>query len=200
MVTLKILYIDDSPEPALTKYLDKYKHAACEFDYSDIKFNPDEGYERLINDSKVKSSNIIFVDSRLFENRNAITGKFTGEEFKIILKKYFPFIEVIVITQNDVEEGYETISKYDSKSGQSADEYYGEIIPPILEQAVKNIFEFRKIASEMEKNTRWEKVMIEKIVNSINGQGVFDELTKNDIDEVIEMFQELQEKIDGEYR
>ena len=42
--------------------------------------------------------------------------------------------------------------------------------------------------------------MIEKIVNSINGQGVFDELTKNDIDEVIEMFQELQEKIDGEYR
>lgn len=196
MITLKILYIDDSPEPALAKYLDKYKSTTCEFDYSDIRFNPDEGYERLINDSEVTSSNIIFVDSRLFENRNATTGKFTGEEFKIILKKYFPFIEVIVITQNDVEEGYETISKYDSKSGQTSDEYYGEIIPPILEQAVRNIFEFRKIASEMEKNTRWEKVMIEKIINSINGQGIFDELTKNDIDEVIRMFQELQEKID----
>ena len=49
----------------------------------------------------------------------------------------------------------------------------------------------------MEKNTRWEKVMIEKIINSINGQGTFDELTKSDIDEVIKMFQELQEKIDG---
>lgn len=197
MTTLKILYIDDNPDPALAKYLDKYQNNACEFDYSDIVFNPDEGYERLINDSEVRSANIIFIDSRLFENRNAITGKFTGEEFKIILKKYFPFIEVIVITQNDVEEGYETISKYDSKSGQTADEYYREKIPPLLEQAVRNIFEFRKIASEMEKNTRWEKVMIEKIINSINGQGAFDELTKNDIDEVIEMFQKLQEKIDG---
>lgn len=197
MITLKILYIDDSPEPALTKYLDKYKNTVCEFDYSDIVFNSDEGYERLINDSRVRNANIIFIDSWLFEQRNAKMGKFTGEEFKIILKKYFPFIEVIVITQNDVEEGYETISKYDSKSGKTADEYYGEIIPPILEQAVRNIFEFRKIATEMEKNTRWEKVMIEKIINSINGQGTFDELTKNDIDEVIKMFQELQEKIDG---
>lgn len=197
MTTLKILYIDDNPEPALAKYLDTYKNTVCEFDYSDIKFNPDEGYERLINDSRVKSANIIFIDSRLFENRNAKTGKFTGEEFKVILKKYFPFIEVIVITQNDVEDGYETISKYDSKSGKTSNEYYGEKIPPILEQAVKNIFEFRKIASEMEKNTRWEKVMIEKIINSINGQGTFDELTKNDIDKVVEMFQKLQEEIDG---
>ena len=49
----------------------------------------------------------------------------------------------------------------------------------------------------MEKNKRWEKVMIEKIKNSINGQGAFDELTKNDIDEVVEIFQKLQEKIDG---
>lgn len=59
------------------------------------------------------------------------------------------------------------------------------------------IFEVRKIASEMQKNTSWEKVMVEKIVNSINGQGKFDELTKNDIDDVIKMFQELQTKVEG---
>ena len=35
-----------------------------------------------------------------------------------------------------------------------------------------------------------------KIVNSVNGQGKFDELTKNDIDDVIKMFRELQEKIE----
>ena len=106
MTTLKILYIDDHPEAALSKYLDNYKNSNCEIEYSDIEFNPDEGYESLINDPDVKSANIIFIDSKLFENRNAIAGKFTGEEFKIILRKYFPFIEVIVITQNEIAQEY----------------------------------------------------------------------------------------------
>lgn len=67
----------------------------------------------------------------------------------------------------------------------------------LIEQSVRNIFEVRKIAFEMEKNTSWEKVMVEKIVNSVNGQGRFDEFTKNDIDEVIKLFRELQDKVEG---
>lgn len=197
MDILKILYIDDNPEPALAKYLDKYKSKRCELEYSDIIFNPAEGYESLINNPEVIGSNIIFIDSRLFENRNAAFGKFSGEEFKVILKKYFPFIEVIVVTQNDINEGYTTIPKYDSKSGKNAEEYYSQKLPLIIEEAIKNIFEVRKIAEEMEKNSSWEKVMMEKIKNSISGQGVFDELSKKDIDNVIMMFKELQEKIDG---
>ena len=196
MTTLKILYIDDHPEAALSKYLDNYKNSNCEIEYSDIEFNPDEGYESLINDPDVKSANIIFIDSKLFENRNAIAGKFTGEEFKIILRKYFPFIEVIVITQNEIAQEYETISKYDPKCGKKPEEYYDEELPNLLEQSIRNIFEVRKIASELEKTNSWEKVMVEKIVNSVNGQGKFDELTKNDIDDVIKMFRELQEKIE----
>lgn len=84
-----------------------------------------------------------------------------------------------------------------SKCGELPEEYYDDKLPELLEESVKNIFEVRKIASEMEKNTSWEKVMVEKIVNSINGQGRFDELTKNDIDDVIKMFRELQEKVEG---
>ena len=126
-----------------------------------------------------------------------IAGKFTGEEFKIILKKYFPFIEVIVITQNEIAPDYETISKYDPKCGKTPVEYYDEKLPPILDQCIRNIFEVRKITSELQKNTSWEKVMVEKIVNSVNGQGKFDEFTKNDIDDVIKMFQELQTKVEG---
>ena len=151
----------------------------------------------MINNSDVKSANIIFIDSKLFENRNAIAGKFTGEEFKIILKKYFPFIEVIVITQNEIAPGYETLSKYDSKSRMTPEEYYDKELPVLLEQCVRNIFEVRKITSELQKNTSWEKVMVEKIVNSVNGQGKFDEFTKKDIDDVIKMFQELQIKVEG---
>ena len=91
MENLKIIYIDDYPETSLSKYLVKYKNSSCNVESLDIKFNPDAGYESLINNSDVKSANIIFIDSKLFENRTAIAGKFTGEEFKIILKKYFPF-------------------------------------------------------------------------------------------------------------
>lgn len=197
MDTLKIMYIDDNPEPALARYLDEYHSDSCTFAYSNIIFKPEDGYESLINNPAVTSSNIIFIDSRLFENRTATTGKFTGEEFKVILKKYYPFIEVIVVTQNDISEGYATISKYDSKSGKSSKEYYNEKLPQIIEQAVKNIFEARMIAQVMESNASWEKVMMEKITNSISGQGQFDELSKSDIDEVIGLFKALQEKVDG---
>ncbi|MBM6831852.1 hypothetical protein [Faecalicoccus acidiformans] len=195
MTTINILYIDDQPEIALSEYLDNYQLPNCEIEYSDITFNPDKGYESLINDPDVKSANIIFIDSKLFENNNAVSGKFTGEEFKIILKKYFPFIEVIVITQNPIDKEYITIPKFNPKCGKTAEEYYTEKLPNLLEQYIKNIIEVRKIASELEKNNSWEKVMVEKILNSVNGQGKFDELTKNDIDNVIKIFQELEAKI-----
>lgn len=197
MDTIKMIYIDDSPDISLSKYLDKFRSGLCQFDYSDIEFNSEEGYESLINNTEVRTANIIFIDSKLFENRNT-NGKFTGEEFKIILKKHLPFIEVIVITQNEVEEEYETIAKYDSRSDKTAQEYYDSILPELIDHAVKNIFEYRKIASRMKENTIWEDVMIEKIENSLEGKDVYDELTKTDIDHIIGIFQELQEKVDRE--
>ena len=195
MDTIKMIYIDDSPDISLSKYLDKFRSGLCQFVYSDIEFNSEEGYESLINNTEVRTANIIFIDSKLFENRNT-NGKFTGEEFKIILKKHLPFIEVIVITQNEVEEEYETIAKYDSRSDKTAQEYYDSILPELIDHAVKNIFEYRKIASRMKENTIWEDVMIEKIENSLEGKDVYDELTKTDIDHIIGIFQELQEKVD----
>lgn len=195
MDTIKMIYIDDSPDISLSKYLDKFRSGLCQFDYSDIEFNSEEGYESLINNTEVRTANIIFIDSKLFENRNT-NGKFTGEEFKIILKKHLPFIEVIVITQNEVEEEYETIAKFDSRSDKTAQEYYDSILPELIDHAVKNIFEYRKIASRMKENTIWEDVMIEKIENSLEGKDVYDELTKTDIDHIIGIFQELQEKVD----
>lgn len=196
MENIKILYIDDSPETALSKYLDTYTHEECSIEYSDIVFKPEEGYESLINNSEVHSANIVFIDSRLFENRNASMGKFTGEEFKMILKKYFPFIEVIVVTQNEIEDAYETIAKYSPRNDITAEQYYAKVLPNKLKYAIRNICEFRKIASLMKRNTNWEGVLIEKILNSLSGYGTYDELTKDDIDKVIIAFKELQEKFD----
>ena len=49
MDTIKMIYIDDSPDISLSKYLDKFRSDLCQFDYSDIEFNSEEGYESLIS-------------------------------------------------------------------------------------------------------------------------------------------------------
>ena len=39
MDTIKMIYIDDSPDISLSKYLDKFRSDLCQLDYSDIEFN-----------------------------------------------------------------------------------------------------------------------------------------------------------------
>lgn len=198
MEKFSILYIDDSPESGLSRYLDKeYTNPEHETEYTEITFNPEEGYENLIRNSKVQSANIIFIDSKLFENRKVASGKFSGEEFKIILKKYYPFIEVIVISQNGEDPRIKIISKYDPNYGKSAKEYYAEYLPTYIEKAIENILVYRRLAEKMETNTNWEAALKEKVINSLNGVGKYDELNKSDIDTLISAFKELQEKIDG---
>ena len=104
MEKYSLVYIDDNPETALTRYLDEeFRSDNYEIICSEIIFKPEDGYESLLSDQRVSSANIILIDSWLFENRTAANFKFTGEEFKLILKKLFPFIEVIVITQNGTD-------------------------------------------------------------------------------------------------
>ena len=67
-MNINLLYIDDRPEEALAKYLDReYSHAEHITQYSDIVFDPSNGYESLLVDPKVKSANVIIVDSRRFK-------------------------------------------------------------------------------------------------------------------------------------
>lgn len=71
---------------------------------------------------------MIFIDSQLFQNNTASNGKYTGEQFKLILKKIFPYIEVIVITQNEIPEEFtSTIAKYNPNARRNASVRY---IPP----------------------------------------------------------------------
>ena len=197
MEKLSIVYVDDDFESGLERYLDvEYTNPDYEKVYSEIKFNPDDGYESLIRNPYVQSANIIFIDSKLFTNGTVTAGKFTGEEFKIILKKYYPFIEVIVITQNEPDIEMGTISKFNSQSGKSPTEYYTECLPIHIEKAIKNLKIYRNIADKLQENNNWEEALKEKILNSLNGVGIYDELTKTDIDNLISAFKEIQEKID----
>lgn len=198
MEEFNILYIDDSPEPGLGRYLDTgYINTEYKTKYSEIHFNPEDGYDSLIQNPKVQSSNIIFIDSKLFENRTVASGKFSGEEFKIILKKYYPFIEVIVITQNDADPRVGTISKFYPSCGNDVAAYYAAHLPVYIEKAIENILVYRRLAEKLDVNNNWETTLKEKIINSLKGVSTYDELTKADIDKLIIAFKEIQEKIDG---
>ena len=198
MNNFSLVYIDDNPDTALSRYLDlEFRSDNYRIDYSEIRFSPDEGYKSLLSDSRIQHANIILVDSWLFENKTATNQKITGEEFKLVLKKYYPFIEVIVITQNVIEEGVIHISKYDKSFGKSAPEYYASILPGVIDKAIKNIEQYRLLATLVEKNDSWEDVVKEKVVATLNGTSAYDDLTTSDVDKLISAFKEMEECING---
>lgn len=193
MREINIIYIDDKPDPNLSRYLDAdFSDPKFNKNYQEILFKPAEGYESLIKNPLVQTANIIIIDSMLFENSNSVSGKFSGEEFKIILRKYYPFIEVIVITQNEPESRMGTISKYDKTQSENASSYYGRVLPPLIHSAYSNIEKYRSIADKLSENTTLDKYLVEKIINSLDGMNAYDELTKSDIDSLIEAFQKIE--------
>lgn len=191
-----LVYIDDTPDASLTRYLDKdFCHDNYEIVCSEITYNPEEGYASLLTDPKVRGANIILVDSWLFENRTATGGKFTGEEFKLILKKLFPFIEVIVITQNDATGEINKIAKYDRSCGQTATEYYSSVLPRSISAAVANIKQYWLLSELVKQNDIWEDVLKNKVIAALTGTSTYDELTKTDVDNLISAFKEIQESL-----
>lgn len=195
MDKIRIVYIDDNVDVYLSEYLEKeYNHD--NFLYKEISFNSEDGYDCLIDDPRIKEANIVIIDSKLFENDRAVNGKFTGEEFKMILKKIFPFIEVIVITQNELDEDYGTLSKYRGDCGDTFQKYYAMNLKAVLDDSIKNINVYRNIVNKLKNNDGIDKVLIEKITSSLEGLSQYDELTTRDIDNIINAFKEIQEEVD----
>lgn len=199
MEEYNLLYIDDDIDPQLSEYLDRDLRNALQGDLvlhvSEHEFKPAEGYKSLLTNTKVSSANIILIDSRLFENSSAKEGKFSGEEFKIILKKQFPFIEVIVITQNGADDSIRTIAKYDQGCGMLSKEYYDNTLPKLIQQAIEQITIYRNLADRFKNNDSWEPIIKEKVIGSLEGTSEYDSLTAEDIDKLVLAFKEIEEKI-----
>lgn len=200
MEVFKMIYIDDTIDPTLDRFLDQYKPQSedVQLEFFDVPFDPNDGYEYLLNSPKVREANIILIDDCLFENPTVTSGKITGEEFKIVIRKYFPFIETIVITQNKADPDTGTISKYNAQTSGylSAEDYYGDTLPSRIEEAIQQIKFYRQLGKKLEENHNWEPVLREKIINSLQGLDEYHELTKADIDELIKAFKEIQEQLD----
>lgn len=191
---ISLVYIDDDCDEAISAYLDeKYRNDLYDVEYREIEFEGDKGYESLLDSPEVASANVILIDSRLFENnRIKSKGKFSGEEFRMILRKVFPFIEVLVISQNGENKEFDIIPKYRSVSSETSDQYYERVLKSKIDDSIKKVVTFRNISKKLESNKGIEKLLVEKTVDSLNGINDYDDLSKEDIDKLIDAFQSIE--------
>lgn len=193
---INLVYIDDNRDEGISSYLDDvddgYKNDKCDVVYKEIPFKAEEGYESLLNSQDVASANIVLIDSKLFENDNIkCKGKFSGEEFRIILKKVFPFIEVLVISQNGEDKNLGIIPKYRNESSVSEKEHYEKYLKVQLDERINRVFIFRNISERLESNKGIEKFLVEKVIDSLNGINDYENLSKQDIDKLITAFKKI---------
>lgn len=191
---INLVYIDDDRDEAISAYLeDNYRNDKYEVKYKEVKFEGNKGYEGLLDSPEVASANIILIDSRLFENDSIkFEGKFSGEEFRMILRKVFPFIEVLVISQNGENRDFEIIPKYRSGSSETSKEYYERVLKSKIDESIKRVITFRNISKKLESNKGIEKFLVEKAVDSLNGINDYEDLSKEDIDKLIIAFQNME--------
>ncbi len=191
---INLAYIDDERDESISAYLEEnYQSDNYDVNYQEIEFEGDKGYESLLDSTVVTSANVILIDSRLFENDSIkCKGKFSGEEFRMILRKVFPFIEVLVISQNGENKDFEIIPKYRSGSSETSVEYYDRVLKNKIDESMKRVITFRNISKKLENNKGIEKFLVEKAVDSLNGINDYEDLSKEDIDRLIAAFQSLE--------
>lgn len=77
---IKLIYVDDKLDPLLVEYLYDFRKDDTIIAYNEIEFDSSSrDYESLLTDNRVLESDIIVIDSKLFENEYAESGsKFTN--------------------------------------------------------------------------------------------------------------------------
>lgn len=195
MEKINIVYIDDNLDFDLIKYLrDYYQYNGIEKVFDQVAFQSDYSYEKLLTNDLVTKANVIIIDSKLFEDSHATNGKFTGEQFELILKKEYAFIEVIIISQNDLPDNNKYVRKFvGSRGNTNGKEYYKKHLTDKIDSAIQDILYYRSISNKFRQNVNIDKRMVEKILESIDGINVYDDFKKKDVDEIIELFREIQE-------
>lgn len=192
MQEINIVYIDDCPDTDLVKYLrDEYNYKGIKKQFHEVKFQKDYSYEQLLNNRFVQSANIIVIDSKLFEDSHVTIGKFTGEEFQLILKKEFSFTEVIIISQNELSNN-KYVKKFDGDRNSDGKKYYKETLEKKIDELIENILYYRDISDKFKKNINIDKRLVEKILESLDGINTYDEFKKTDVDQIISLFGEIQ--------
>ena len=194
MEQIEILYVDDKIDLYVSQYLRSYSKDNITYKYSEFKFNSKHSYENLLECEDVKKADILFLDSMLFENRDVVNNKISGEELGLIIKKIFPFKEILVITQYQEKTDYSALRKYNSSTYPCGDSmsFFKDNWEKEIVNATNNITLNRNILNNISSKHYVEKYLFEKIENSINGTSNYDDLTKKDIDNLINAFEEMR--------
>lgn len=203
MSEIRIVYVDDQIDEILScyisrnycanDYIDQSSNQSVRKKYDEVKFEGEEGYESLLNDERIRSANVILIDNHLFEEHLAGSGKFSGKQFKVILRKLLPFVEVLIITQDGQLNGDNIIHKFSSRHDDNHDSYYKDHLDNLLDEAINRVLEFEFLAADLNQSSDVKRSLIDKIMQSLQGDDSYDALTKADIDRLINSFQELRD-------
>lgn len=197
MNTINIMYSDDNLDLAALKCLNELGEKNENLNIIEDEFTDESNYEILISKIKEKNINILIIDSKLYtvDNKNK---KYTGEEFRIILKHFFPFIETLIITQNDVP-GDDIIKKYDVNENKdiTSGEYYDKFLISKIKEKIEKIELSKKLLKEIESKETIDKIIIEKIELSLENDDSYKELKTSDIDKFVKKFIELKKMIEN---
>lgn len=194
---INIAYVDDKFDREISKYLYNYQYdenkvkiVSCE-----IEFTKEDNYKTLLKKLTDKGINLLIIDSALYLLEDQREKRFTGEEFKIILKRLFPYIETIVVSQNEKKDSYDIIKKYNDEK--NPEKYYSEILGKCIDKKINEILMGREIFKNLDEKRELDSELLEKISLSLSGGDEYSELKGEDIKELIEIFKELKRSING---
>lgn len=165
-----------------------------ELKFTKYKFTTEDTYKTLLENKLVMDSNIIIIDSALFENGDSPLNKFTGEQFKIILRQLLPFIKTIVISQNGGKMDSTTVEKW--KGIGDLKLFYNKKLLPILSRNIFNTLEEQQILKQLSKENAFDEVLVDTIKNT--SLGIIDTalFEKTDLDQLINLFNEVKSHYD----
>lgn len=197
---INMMYVDDLIDRGISKCLDKYQSEKVEVKYIEIEFNDEYNYKKLIEEVQNNNINILVIDSALYlESSEA--ERFTGEQFKVILKKFLPYVETVVISQNKQENTYDIMKKYNKdevNSKETISEYYTRVLYNIINKKIDEILMGREVLTRLKEEKTIDNILLEKISLSLNGEEKYSELKSEDVQNLINSFKELKRLVDGQ--
>lgn len=193
-----ITYVDDDHNHILSGYLSDFTYKNFKVKYEWVTFGRDANdYKELINHDAVRNSDILVIDSRLFEEQDADT-KLTGEVFKAIYELNFPDSRIFVITKNPGREKYGTFSKGPNHSDEEDRDYYKKEIGEVICKAIDDIYTKRLITKELvNSQVLADEILVQKIKDTTAGISTYSDLSDDKIDEVIIEIEKLLIQLDG---
>ena len=193
METINIVYVDDKIDPFVSAYLFSLSSDEYLYKEKEITFSNGDSYESMLSIEEIRTADILFLDSMLFENNRVNGNKLSGEELGFIIKKIFPYKEILVITQYQEKSEFSSLKKYNSKTfGRSPAKFFKEHWEETILEASHNIVQNRKILEKLSSENYVEKMFLEKLEATMSGQVDYENLTKKDVDKLIESFEEMR--------